>query len=294
MKRYYTIAALLIMLGAAQCAFAGSWSMQCPEGWTDNRSSLGNDLVKQCIAPTQDAFVELYASTGEVLPLETLMQEWEKGMLAKGMPFQTRQRQQDGQVSGVPALTWEYTGMANGARFHSYVAGTVHQGYTYVIQGLYVEDRAALQAPVRAALNSFVFTDRGANVLPGAAGQGGMNQGGGAATGGAGTPVPGLKDRAWRISGNMAAGWKLAHGSVKPGENSVWELTTTRSLGLHFRDPYNQGKQRYLVDIVDKPSGATVQSLEVVMMSKIRIGPGHFQITVRPVSGYAGWKCDWE
>ncbi|MGE4291872.1 MAG: hypothetical protein AB7E32_06640 [Desulfovibrio sp.] len=256
--------------------------------------------------------MELYASKGEVLPLDTLLQEWEKGMLAKGMPFQNRVRMQDGQVSGVPARTWEYTGMANGARFHSYVAGSVHNGYTYVIQGLYVEERTALQNPVRTALNSFVFTDRGANVMPGVMGQGGgqggmsgnmgqggMNQGGmsqgsGQATGGTGTPVAGLKDRAWKISGNMAAGWKLAHGSVKQGEPSVWELTTTRSIGLHFRDPYNQGKQRYLVQIVDKPSGATLQSVEVVMMSKIRIGPGHFVVTVSPLSGYAGWKCEWE
>lgn len=292
-----TVVVVLLLLGA-QAAQAETWSMQCPPGWSDQRPAAGNDLVKQCISPGQDAFVELYASKGELLPLDNLLQQWESAMLAKGMPFQTRQRMQDGEVSGVPARTWEYTGLANGNRFHSYVAGAVHRGYTYVVQGLYIEERTHLQAPVRGALNSFVFTDKGANVLPGAMGQGslsqGMNQGGGKATGGTGTPVAGLKDRAWRTSGNMGVQWKLAHGSVKPGEPSVWELTTTRSLGLHFRDPYNQGKQRYLVKIVDKPTGTLLHDLEVVMMSKVRVGPGHFVVTVSPVSGYAGWKCEWD
>lgn len=310
MRKALVVVVVMLLAANAQVAFASNWSMQCPSGWTDERSGLGNDLVKQCISPGRDAFVELYASQGEVLPLDTLMQEWETGMLTKGLPFQTRVRQQDGQVSGVPARTWEYTGMANGTRFHSYVAGTVHKGYTYVIQGLYAEERVFLQDQVRSALNSFVFTDMGANVLPGAMGQGGMQgqgtmpgggmgQGGmqnpgGSASGGAGTPVAGLKDRAWKISGNMAAQWGLAHGSVKPGEFSVWELTATRSVGLHFRDPYNQGKQVYIVEIVDKPSGSLLQSVQVGMMSKVRIGPGHFRITVRPASGYAGWKCEWE
>jgi hypothetical protein len=309
MKSMLCAVLTVMLLASTQFALAGNWSMQCPPGWSDERSGLGNDLVKQCIAPNRDAFVELYSSQGEVLPLDHLLQQWEAGMLAKGMPFQNRVRMQDGQVSGVPARTWEYTGMANGARFHSYVSGTVHGGNTYVIQGLYVEERAALQDQVRAALNSFVFTDRGANVMPRAMGQGGGMQGGmsggmgqggaqgsaGSASGGAGTPVAGLKDRAWKTGGNMAAQWGLAHGSIAPGKDfCTWELTTTRSLGLHFRDPYKQGKQSYVVDIVDKPSGRTIQSEVVGMMSKMRVGPGHFVITVRPASGYAGWKCEWE
>lgn len=303
MKRMAVIVTLLSCVWALP-VLAASWSMQCPPGWTDERSGLGDDLVKQCIAPTQDAFVELYASQGEVLPLEGLLQEWETEMLSRGLPFQSRLKQQATTVTGVPALVREYTGMANGARFHSVVAGMVNSGRTYVLQALYVEDRAALVSQVRMALDSFVFTNgsgggcaaqQGGAWQPGREQPGTVSGGGGSATAGAGTQVPGLVDRAWKTGGNMSAKWGDAHGSVEPGKDySVWELTTTRSVGLHFRDPYKKGKQTYHVDIVDKPSGKYVARETVGMFSKIRVGPGHFIITVRPASAYAGWSCDWE
>ncbi len=64
-----------------------------------------------------------------------------------------------------------------------------------------------------------------------------------------------LKNSVRKISGNMAAGWGLAHGSMntaRPGDNGVWELSSKVPVNLHFRDPHNKGRQQYHVVISEK------------------------------------------
>ncbi|MFW5488254.1 MAG: hypothetical protein ACNI3A_07545 [Desulfovibrio sp.] len=111
------------------------------------------------------------------------------------------------------------------------------------------------------------------------------------------TGPPPTKNNARRIKGNMGAQWKMAHGSLdtaKPDWNAEWELSTVSGITLHCRDPYKQGKQRYLVRVYDRNGNNLLEETEVGMLAKIRLQAGVYRIKVLPVHGYAGWNCTWE
>ncbi len=108
---------------------------------------------------------------------------------------------------------------------------------------------------------------------------------------------PPAKNYARKISGNMGANWKLAHGSMNtatPAWNAEWELSTVSGVTLHCRDPYNKGKQRYLVRVYDRTGQHLIDETEVGMLAKIRLQPGIYRIKSIPLNGYAGWNCAWE
>lgn len=82
---------IAIFLFSASTLFATDMSqgLQCPPGWNDNRAARGNDLIKQCISPAQDAAIELYAAPGQEVPLGALLDMWAKEMTQSGLPSRT-------------------------------------------------------------------------------------------------------------------------------------------------------------------------------------------------------------
>ena len=98
-----------------------------------------------------------------------------------------------------------------------------------------------------------------------------------------------------RIRGNLAASWRLAHGSLKAGTSDSrgeWELSTVSGTTLRFSDPYKGGKQSYRVVILTK-DGQKVDEKVVGMSEDITVSPGVYKIRVFAEQGYAGWRCEW-
>ncbi|TIH17149.1 hypothetical protein D0S45_08285 [Marinifilum sp. JC120] len=98
-----------------------------------------------------------------------------------------------------------------------------------------------------------------------------------------------------KVRGNMAADWRLAHGSLKAGtsdHHGEWELSTVSGTTLRFTDPYKKGQQRYRVKILTK-DGQVMEERVVGMSEHITVSPGIYKIRLFSEGGYAGWRCEW-
>lgn len=107
-------------------------------------------------------------------------------------------------------------------------------------------------------------------------------------------PIPKM-NYARKIRGNLAANWRMAHGSLKAGTSDhrgEWELSTVSGTTLRFTDPYEKGQQRYRVKILTK-DGEVVEERVVGMSEHITISPGIYKIRLFSEGSYAGWKCEW-
>lgn len=147
---------LILMLSlAALPARASDFAMHCPPGW---QVENGDQMLRRCISPSRDAFIEVYVYGGEAADLSAYLDRQVQALAQKGLPFHQFRKEAPGNVSGIPALTREYTGTANNALFHSYVVATSHGGKTYLLQALYLADRAqTLQPQIRDAMNSWTY-----------------------------------------------------------------------------------------------------------------------------------------
>lgn len=132
--------------------------LQCPPGWNNNKSSLGNDLIKQCISSSQDAVIELYAAPGQEIPLDQLIDYWAQEMLQRGMPFQEAVSEVPGQVSGYPAITRTYSGQTqNGVQFDSHIVVSRYNGVNYIFQGLCVKGEKQKWKQLRHSMNTWYY-----------------------------------------------------------------------------------------------------------------------------------------
>ena len=57
----FTVSLIWIFMVPSSAKGAAQWDfwIQKPSGWIDNKSNLGNELVKQIVEPGQNAFVEV-------------------------------------------------------------------------------------------------------------------------------------------------------------------------------------------------------------------------------------------
>lgn len=151
---------LLILVSVASFAFATDMSkgLDCPPGWNDNISARGNDVIKQCISPNQNAFIELYAAPGPELPLGKLLDLWTAQMTQRGLPFQDFISEQPGHVSGYPAVTRVYSGHTkNGAYFDSSLVASRYKGVNYIFQGLSMKGHERARQNVRHSMNTWYY-----------------------------------------------------------------------------------------------------------------------------------------
>lgn len=166
MNRY--IKTLLILLTFALLFTATSYAndmsqgLHCPPGWNDNRAARGHELIKQCVSPSQDAFIELYAAPGQQVPLGKLLDVWAQDMTREGLPFQNLISEQPGQISGYPAVTRLYSGHTNnGAHFDSQLVASYYNGAHYIFQGLALKGRTQAWNQLRHAMNTWYYPGAG-------------------------------------------------------------------------------------------------------------------------------------
>lgn len=134
--------------------------MTCPPGWSVESQG---QMLRRCISPERDAFIEIYGYDGASTDLGAVLNNFTQSMSQRGMPYQQFRKESPGNVSGIPALTREYTGQAYGVLFHSYVSASSQGGKTYVLQALYSAERTdVLQPQIRSAMNSWSFPNLGA------------------------------------------------------------------------------------------------------------------------------------
>lgn len=154
------LAALSLVILSATFSFATDMAqgLQCPPGWTDNFSARGNDLIKQCISPTQDAAIELYAAPGQEVPLGNLLDMWAQEMTQRGLPFQSKVSEVPGHVSGYPAITRTYSGHTrDGNQFDSHLVASRYKGANYVFQGFALKGRNQAWEQLRHAMNTWYY-----------------------------------------------------------------------------------------------------------------------------------------
>ena len=155
-----TSALCLVLLNiclSATPAGAADFAINCPPGWSTDRQP---PLVKRCISPRRDAFIELYRYRSSETNLNSFLNRHVSAMSRKGLPFHRIAGRSSGNVSGVPAQLRSYTGTANQTRFHAYVVASAHSGRVYVLQAILVSARySVLQPQVRRAINSWTFPD---------------------------------------------------------------------------------------------------------------------------------------
>ena len=143
----------LIVAAGMSSARAADFAMTCPAGWLQQTEG---QMLLRCVAPGQDAFIEVYANAGTATDLAAYLDQSVAALMQNGLPFHQFRKESPGNVSGIPALTREYSGTANNALFHSYVVATTHGGQTYFAEALYLADRTeSLQPLIRQALNSW-------------------------------------------------------------------------------------------------------------------------------------------
>jgi hypothetical protein len=136
-KTVVLVVSMVCALGLLQIAHAGLGDgLTCPPGWSVSEPNE-NDLIKQCVAPGQNAFIELYAAQGNQIPLGQLMDGWATQMAQRGLPFQQQLSEVTGQVSGFPALVRSYRGKVQGETFDSSIVVCHRGGVNYVFQALY-------------------------------------------------------------------------------------------------------------------------------------------------------------
>ncbi|WP_421902213.1 hypothetical protein [Maridesulfovibrio sp.] len=155
---------IVLFLLSASPLFATdiSQGLQCPPGWNDNYSARGNDLIKQCISPAQDAAIELYAAPGQEVPLGSLLDMWAREMTQRGLPFQNKVSEVPGQVSGYPAVTRTYSGQTrDGNQFDSHLVASRYNGVNYVFQGFALKGRSQAWHQLRHAMNSWYYPGAG-------------------------------------------------------------------------------------------------------------------------------------
>ncbi len=139
-----------------------SQGLQCPPGWNDNRAARGNDLIKQCISPAQDAAIELYAAPGQDVPLGALLDMWAREMTQRGLPFQNRVSEVPGQVSGYPAVTRTYSGQTrDGNQFDSHLVASRYNGVNYVFQGFALKGHSQAWHQLRHSMNTWFYPGAG-------------------------------------------------------------------------------------------------------------------------------------
>ncbi len=139
-----------------------SQGLQCPPGWTDNRSARGDDLIKQCISPNQDGAIELYAAPGQEVPLGALLDMWAQEMTQRGLPFQNKVSEVPGQVSGYTAVTRTYSGQTrDGNLFDSHLVASRYNGVNYIFQGFVLKGRSNTWQQLRHAMNTWYYPGAG-------------------------------------------------------------------------------------------------------------------------------------
>lgn len=147
-------------VGFTSLSFATDMShgLQCPSGWNDNMAARGNELIKQCIAPTQDAFIELYAAPGQQVPFGKLLDVWTSEMTQRGLPFQNFISEHPGHISGYPAVYRTYSGHTQkGVYFDSSIVASRYNGVTYVFQGLSMKGHDQAKQQVQNAMNAWHY-----------------------------------------------------------------------------------------------------------------------------------------
>lgn len=150
-----TFLAAVLSLGNIQTARAADFAMNCPPGWSVEN---GDQLLRRCVSPARDGFIEVYVYDGEAHDLSAYLDAKAGELAQRGMPFHQFRKEAPGNVSGIPALAREYSGTANNALFHSYIAATSHGGRTYMLQALYLAEHAErLQPLIREAMNSWSY-----------------------------------------------------------------------------------------------------------------------------------------
>lgn len=151
---------IITFLSLASLSFAADMSqgLQCPSGWSDNMAARSKELIKQCISPNQDAFIELYAAPGQQVPLGKLLDAWASGMTQQGLPFQNLASEQPGHVSGFPAIYRIYSGHTrNGAHFDSSIVASSYNGIVYIFQGLSMKGHDQARQQIRHAMNAWHY-----------------------------------------------------------------------------------------------------------------------------------------
>jgi hypothetical protein len=160
-KTVVLVVSMVCAFGLLQIAHAGFGDgLTCPPGWSVSEPNE-NDLIKQCVAPGQNAFIELYAAHGNQIPLGQLMDGWATQMAQRGLPFQQQLSENTGQVSGFPALVREYRGKVQAETFDSSIVVCHRGGVNYVFQALYLYGNAQIKDQARHSMNSWYFPDAG-------------------------------------------------------------------------------------------------------------------------------------
>lgn len=132
--------------------------LQCPPGWTEKTGNNDSKIVKRCISPARDAFVELYEYPRMGITLAQLLDGWTTKMKNKGMPFQTRLSETQTHVSGSPALKRSFTGSTgSGTNFSSTVTASSFRDKKYILLGMHLKGHQKTKQQVRHAMSTWRF-----------------------------------------------------------------------------------------------------------------------------------------
>ncbi|WP_027723281.1 hypothetical protein [Maridesulfovibrio zosterae] len=117
--------------------------IQTPTNWNNKTDGLNGGLKKQVMAPDGNAFIEVYAHSGNNPGLQNLADKMEQGIKDRGgIYFQNRITSKNVQADGHPAIFREYSCNYNGNKLRSCALYTYANGGAVVAIGVYVESLA--------------------------------------------------------------------------------------------------------------------------------------------------------
>lgn len=159
--RLVLLLAAASLLSVSTCLAADiSKGLNCPPGWTDNKSARDNGLIKQCLSPSEKAFINLYLVSEEKTALSEILDRWTAKMKKEGMPLQNMLSESPAHVSGYPAISRSYSGTSqDGAHLKSRLTVSRYHGKNYILQGVYPEGNQRSQELVSHALNIWHYPE---------------------------------------------------------------------------------------------------------------------------------------
>ncbi|WP_432738270.1 hypothetical protein [Maridesulfovibrio sp. FT414] len=135
-----------------------SKALQCPPGWTEKENNPDEHLLKKCISPAHDAFVELYRYPEMGLSVKQILDGWTAEMSRKGMPLQNMVSESEDEVSGSPALTRTYEGSTgSGTQFSSIITCSGYKDKNYILLGMNLTGHQVQQQEVMHTMSVWRF-----------------------------------------------------------------------------------------------------------------------------------------
>ncbi|WP_419780132.1 hypothetical protein [Maridesulfovibrio sp.] len=151
-----------LLLPAVSMAGSMADGLQCPSDWQRTKQMPPllryRTLLKRCVPQTNDAVIELYATSSASTSLVAELDKWTQDLRRNGMPYQRLLNEQPGHVSGYPAILRFFSGWdRDGKWYDSYLVVSNYRGTNYIFVGYAMKGHDRVRIQMRNSMNAWHY-----------------------------------------------------------------------------------------------------------------------------------------